>query len=114
MNMPVTLFVLGSGLVLNVAATVPTYDVKPMCRAAFELSGGSGRTVEMCEASEARARSDLVKQWSTFPESVKDQCLRASPRHAPSYVELLVCLELIGENQRRQEPEKPAGSRQPR
>jgi len=114
MNVPVTLFLLGSGLVLNVAATVPTYDVKPMCRAAFELSGGSGRTVEMCEASEAQARSDLVKRWSTFSESVKDQCLGGSPRHAPSYVELLVCLELIGENQRRQEPERPAGIRQPR
>jgi hypothetical protein len=37
----------GSGLVLNVAAVVPTYNVKPTCRAAIDLSGVTGRTTEM-------------------------------------------------------------------
>jgi hypothetical protein len=91
--MPVTTLLLGSGLALNVAATVPTYDIKPTCRAAIALSGASGRTVEMCEASEAQARSELVKDWSTFTEAAKVRCLQTSAWHAPSYVELLICLE---------------------
>jgi hypothetical protein len=62
----------GSGLMLNIAATVPTYDIKPTCRAAIELSGMRGRTVEMCEASEAQARKEIVKDWSTFTESAEN------------------------------------------
>jgi len=37
-----------SSLVLNAAATVPTYNIKPTCRAAIQLSGMAGRPVEMC------------------------------------------------------------------
>ncbi len=50
-------------LVVNAAATVPTYNVKPTCRAAIQLTGMAGRTVEMCEASEAQARAEIVKAW---------------------------------------------------
>ena len=51
---PFAVLFVGSGLVLSVAATVPTYDVKPTCRAAIDLFGATGRTVEMCEESEAK------------------------------------------------------------
>ena len=65
-------FWIGSGLMFNVAATVPTYNIKPTCRAAIDLSGITGRTVEMCEASEVEARAGIVKGWSTFTESAKN------------------------------------------
>jgi hypothetical protein len=103
-----------AGLILNVAATVPTYDVKPTCRAAIELSGVTGRTVEMCEASEAQARKEIVKDWSTFTESARDRCLQTSSRHAPSYVELLICLESMRDMQKRQEQDKAAARQQPK
>jgi hypothetical protein len=108
---PVTALLVGSGLVLNVAATVPTYNVKPTCRAALELSSINGRTAEMCEESESRARGELIKAWSTFPESAKDRCLQTSAHLAPSYVELLICLESMRDMHKRQEQEKAAAER---
>ena len=90
----------GSSLVFA-AATVPTYNIKPTCRAAIQLSGMAGRTVEMCEASEADARKEIVKNWSAFTESAKDRCLKTSARHAPSYVELLICLKSMRDMEKR-------------
>ena len=95
-----------TGLMLNAAATVPTYNVKPTCSAAIQMSGMAGRTVEMCEASEAQARVEIVKAWSTFTDSAKDRCIRTSAGHAPSYIELLICLESVRDQQKRQEQEK--------
>ena len=112
--MPVTAFLLSSGLLLNVAATVPTYNVKPTCRAAMELSGASGRRVEMCEANETQARGELVKDWSSFSESSKDRCLRTSAGRAPSYVELLVCLQSLRDLQKREQEKSPSGRPQSR
>jgi hypothetical protein len=109
--MPVAAFMFSSGLLLNIAATVPTYNTKPTCRAAVELSGTSSTRVESCQASEAQARSELVRDWSAFTESAKDRCLRTSARLAPSYVELQVCLESMRDMQKRQEQEKAAGGR---
>ena len=111
--MPIAPLLVSSSLVLNAAATVPTYNIKPTCRAAIQLSGMAGRTVEMCEASEADARKEIVKNWSAFTESAKDRCLRTSARHAPSYVELLICLESMRDMQKRQEQGNAAAGRRP-
>ena len=94
----------GTGLMLNAAATVPTYRVKPTCRAAIQMSGMAGRTVEICEASEAQARAEIVKAGSTFTDSAKDRCIRTSAGHARSDIELLSCLESVCD-QKRQEQE---------
>jgi len=79
--LPVSTLLLSAGLLVHVAATVPKYNVKPTCRAAIELSAVTGRTVEMCEASEAQARNEIVKAWSTFTEAAKDRCLKTSAHH---------------------------------
>src|SRR6476646_9633603 len=99
--LPVSTLLLSAGLLVHVAATVPKYNVKPTCRAAIELSAVTGRTVEMCEASEAQARNEIVKAWSTFTEAAKDRCLKTSARHAPSYVELLICLKSMRDMEKR-------------
>jgi hypothetical protein len=110
--LPVLTLLLSADLIVRVAAaTVPTYNVKPTCRAAIELSAITGRTVEMCEASEAQVRNEIVKTWSTFTEAAKDRCLNTSARHAPSYVELLICLESMRDMQKRQQQEKSDGAR---
>jgi hypothetical protein len=109
--LPVSTLLLSSGLLVYVAATIPTYNVKPTCRAAIALSAVTGRTVEMCEASEAQARNEVIKAWSTFTEATKDRCLKTSAHHAPSYVELLICLESMRDMQKRQEQEQPPGKR---
>jgi hypothetical protein len=64
--------------------------------------------VEMCEASESRARDDIVKGWSTFSEAAKVRCLQTNAQRTPSYVELVVCLESMRDSQKGQEKDKQA------
>jgi hypothetical protein len=40
-----------------------------------------------------------------------DRCLKTGARHAPSYVELLICLEPMRDMQKRQQQEKSAAGR---
>jgi hypothetical protein len=94
---PIAAFLFGPALMFNVAATVPTYNIKPTCRAAIELSGMAGRTAEMCEASEA--------------DAPKTRCIQTSAGHAPSYAELLTCLESMRDMQKRQEQERATPAR---
>jgi hypothetical protein len=100
---------IGSGLVVNVADTVPRYDMKPTCRAAVDMMGNQGRTVESCMAGEERARKDLEKDWSKYPSAERTQC--AAPmanNRSPSYVELLICLEMMGDSRNRRDQEQAA------
>ena len=110
MHVPAMLLI-GLSLVGNVGAIVPTYNVKPTCRAAIEMAGMLGRTVAMCEASEAQARAEIVKAWSGFTDSTKERCIRTGAGHAPSYVELIICLESVSDQQKRQEEEKAPARR---
>lgn len=96
----------GLSLVVTASAPIPTYDVKPTCRTAIALSGVAGRTAEMCEASEAQARAEIVKAWSTFTEASKDRCLKTVGVRRPSYIELVVCLESVRDQQKRLKQEQ--------
>ena len=81
----------GLGLLVNVADTVPRYDVTPTCRAAINMvaTGSEGRTVESCVAGEERARKDLEQEWSKTPSVERSQCIATMAKGgAPSYVEL--------------------------
>jgi hypothetical protein len=99
----------GSGLVINVADNVPRYDMKPTCRAAVAMMGNQGRTVESCMSGEERARKDLEKDWSKYPSAERTQC--AAPmanNRSPSYVELLICLEMMGDSRKHRDEEQAA------
>ena len=109
--MHIAAFLFGPAIMFNVAATVPTYNIKPTCRAAIELSGMAGRTAEMCEASEADARKEIVKAWSSFAESAKTRCIQTSAGRSPSYAELLTCLESMRDMQKRQDQERVTPAR---
>ena len=64
----------------------------------------------MCETSEAQARSEIVKEWPTFTEPTKDRCIKTVGTHAASYIELVVCLQSMRDQQKGKEQEKaPAG-----
>src|SRR6478752_1679508 len=108
---PIAAFLFGPALMFNVAATDPKNNNKPTCRTAIELSGMAGRTAEMCEASEADARKEIVKAWPSFAESAKTRCIQTSAGHAPSYAELLTCLESMRDMQKRQEQERATPAR---
>src|SRR5262245_3797423 len=84
-----------SGLFLTIADKVPTYDMKPTCRAAIEMMGSQGRTVESCMRSETEARAEIVKHWALAPQEEKTRCTQTALQGgSPSYVELLICLEM--------------------
>ncbi len=73
--MPFALVLAGSSLFLTVADAVPKYDVRPTCRAAIEMMGSQGRTVDSCMASETAARDEIAKIGRVFPMTRKrDAC----------------------------------------
>jgi hypothetical protein len=93
--MPFALTLAAAGLVLTVADKVPTSDMKPTCRAAIEMMGNQGRTVESCVASETAAREEIVKIWSQVPDDERTRCAKTALQGgSPSYVEFLICLEM--------------------
>lgn len=73
---------------------VPTLDTQPSCAdAASEVS--VTRTVATCQQSEQQARDALASQWQNFPVADKRNCVaETNVGGFPSYVQVLVCLEL--------------------
>ena len=114
MIMPAVL-VTALGLVIHVAETVPRYDVRSTCRAAVTLAGNSeGRTVENCMAGEDRARKDLERDWTKTPAAERTQCMgTVNVGGSPSYVELLICLEMMQDSRKHHEDERAAKTRKP-
>jgi hypothetical protein len=110
--LPHAAFLIGLGLVINVADTVPRYDVRSTCRAAISLAGGGseGRTVDNCVSGEDVARKDLEKQWAKLPTGERTECMgTVTVGGSPSYVELLICLEMMGDSRiHRQEEQTKA------
>ena len=94
--MPFPALVLGSSLLVFVAERgVPTLNVQPSCRGAAIAGMNTGRTAETCMSDENTAHDTLGKQWSEFSAADKSHCLSMiSTGGAPSYVELLSCLEM--------------------
>jgi hypothetical protein len=104
----------GTGFVINVADTVPRYDVTSICRAAIELAGNTGRTVDSCVAGEEAARKDLAKDWSKIPSAERTQCMgTVAVGGSPSYVELLICVEMLGDSRKRREDERAPSKANP-
>jgi hypothetical protein len=82
-------------LFLTVADVVPNYDVRPTCKAATDMMGNQGRTVQSCMDSEKAARDDIAK---------KTRCVQtALERGSPSYVELLIFIEMNRDSRVRQQ-----------
>jgi hypothetical protein len=113
MIIPATLLV-GFGLTINVADTVPRYDMKPTCRAAVALTAGSeGRNIENCMAGEEEARKQIEKEWSKTPTAERSQCIgTVAVGGSPSYVELVVCLEMMRDSRTHREEEEQAQRKQ--
>jgi hypothetical protein len=104
---------LGSGLAISVADAVPRYDLKPTCRAAVNLAAGTvGRTIESCMASEDEARKGLAKDWSKIPIAERGQCIATMAKGGfPSYVELVVCIEMMKDSRVHQEEERASNEK---
>jgi hypothetical protein len=77
------------------ADSAPKFDVEWTCRAAA-VSGVPGRDSTSCQRDEQDARSKLEQDWSQYSAAQRNHCdgLVTDPGGAPSYVELLTCLEM--------------------
>jgi hypothetical protein len=107
MIIPATLLI-GFGLTINVADVVPRYDMKPTCRAAVALAAGTeGRSIENCMAGEEQARKEIDKAWLKTPSAERSQCIgTVAVGGSPSYVELVVCLEMMRDSRTHREEER--------
>jgi len=94
--------VLGSQVALAAAEGPPNLNAEPSCRAAADaaamgsLGGGNVRDLASCMRDENEARDQLGKEWSQFTPGDQQRCASETRMGgSPSYVELLVCLEMI-------------------
>lgn len=93
---------LGSQVTLAAVEGVPNLNVEPSCRAAADsaamgtIGGGNVRDLASCMRDENEARDQLAKEWSQFLPGERERCTSETKTGgSPSYVELLVCLEMI-------------------
>jgi hypothetical protein len=101
--------IIGAGLLINVADGIPRYDITRTCRAAVAMTTGSGqgRTIENCVTGEEAARKDLEKHWAKAPAAERTQCTGSGAiGGSHSYVELLVCLEMMRDSRARRDDEQ--------
>jgi hypothetical protein len=77
-------------------AATPKLDVRTTCRRSQPLAGGDEQTAyQGCIRDEAAAQKELAKTWSTFRSSAQAICVQETKiGGAPSYVEVLTCLQL--------------------
>ena len=94
------MIVLASQLVIAVADDVPQFDIERSCKidssAAFDPSSGMNATIKRCTDDEQKAKNQLQMQWSGFVEDDRINCIGstiAGTSGAPSYVDLLTCLQ---------------------
>jgi hypothetical protein len=79
----------------------PSLNVKPSCEAAADrtameqMPGTNVRDVASCMRDENEARDQLAKEWAQFSRADQQNCTSITTTGGiPSYVELLVCLEM--------------------
>lgn len=83
--------IVSSGLLLPAADDVPSYNLSPSCRSETATAAGD----RSCLREEQGARDTLQKQWSEFAPIDRARCLQIEETGgAPSYVELLTCLQM--------------------
>jgi len=80
------------------ANSVPKFDVEPSCQAATAAASLPGRDSAACQRDEQDARSTLQKDWNKYSGQDQTRCADfVAVGGAPSYVELLTCLEMAKE-----------------
>jgi hypothetical protein len=78
---------------------VPNFDVKSSCKAAeaYDVMEDRDKTFQGCLQDENRAKSLLTKNWSQYKIKDRVDCVTQGEIVAPSYVEILTCLEMSDE-----------------
>lgn len=84
------------------AEGLPSLNAEPSCRAAADsaamgsIGGENVRDLKSCMRDENEARDQLGKEWTQFSPTEQERCTSETRMGgSPSYVELLVCLEMM-------------------
>ena len=73
----------------------PSFDADRGCSHAEVLDQIAGRGPAACRSDEAKAREELRRRWAEFSATSRHMCTAETESGGPpSYVELLVCLDL--------------------
>jgi hypothetical protein len=82
-----------------IADHIPNFDVKSSCKAAetYDVMEDRDKTYQGCMQDEARAKSLINKNWSQYKVKDRVDCVTQGEIVAPSYVEILTCLEMSDE-----------------
>jgi hypothetical protein len=81
--------------VVLAADGLPKFDVERTCRPASVVAILPGRDSSACQKDENDARGKLEQDWSKYSQAQRNRCVGfAGLDRAPSYVELLTCLEI--------------------
>lgn len=92
--------ILAGDIALAASQEAPVFNVDPNCRAAAREAPTS-ESMAICQATEQRAREEIVRQWSEVSAAEKAQCVPLSTLGGtPTYTELLTCIELTREAKR--------------
>ena len=89
-------FLIGSQMLVTLADTTPSLNVRQTCRASGSITGSapSQDDIDACLKDEQEARSAVTQEWREFSADSKVRCVRTSRYYLPSYVELQTCLEM--------------------
>lgn len=99
--MPVLLsIVLTASHLVLAANSMPKFDVERTCQPAAVAAVLPGRDLAACQRDERDARGKLEQDWARYNAAQKRQCAGfVALDRAPSYVELLTCLEMAKQAQ---------------
>ena len=88
-----------------VSDRVPAFDVAVSCRAAASAEIAESQGYQSCINDERSAHEELVRDWGTFAAADRGRCTAESSGDGlPSYVELLVCLQISRDAARMRRP----------
>lgn len=90
---------MGTQLIMPVSDSIPKLDVEVTCKGSVEADKQSGldlpQSYDKCMSDENTARQQLGPIWSSYSPAIRTQCEgEASDAGNPSYVDLLICLQM--------------------
>src|SRR5262245_2539624 len=102
------------GGTLLIADGLPALNVESGCRAAAKMGDSLSldTSLRQCLADEKSARDELEKQWTQFSPALRERCVATTETAGnPSYVEVLVCLQMGRDAAQMDKPSDRGGSR---
>jgi len=83
------------GFLTFVADGPPDFDIEKSCAGLTAGNTGITRPQQACREDERKAQSELARSWASYPAAERNFCIEsASLVGAPSYVQLLTCLQI--------------------